>query len=153
MAPDLALHKPEPEPKPARDVVTRWGGDSRIKQEGFVPIPKRFLDYHAALKPFSLTVAEALFVIHLVQYKWDAQHPYPSLKTLARRMGITPVYARKLARGLEGKGLLKRLPRSGYTNAFDLTPLFKKLAAHVTAEAEKKVVKPARKSAKRRRRR
>jgi DNA-binding MarR family transcriptional regulator len=150
MASQLTLHKlePEPQPKPARDVVTRWGGDPRIKKEGFVPIPKRFLDYHAALKPYSITVAEALFIIHLMWYKWDEKPPYPSLKTLARRMGVTAIYARRIARSLEGKGLLKRLPRSGYTNAFDVTPLFKKLAAHVTAEAQQGTKKPTRKRAK-----
>ncbi len=147
MPSQLALHKPESEsrPKAARDVATRWGGDARIKKEGFVTVPWRFLAYHAALKPYRLTVAEALFVIHLMWYKWDAEPPFPSLNTIARRMGITPIYARKLARTLEGKGFLVRLPRIGSTNAYDLTPLFKKLATHVTAEAELAAKKAARK--------
>ncbi len=99
-------------------------------------------------------VHEALFVIHLMWYKWDDAPPYPSLNTLARRIGITSIYARKLARSLEEKGFLKRLPRVGSTNAYDLTQLFKKLAAHVTAEAEQAAKKaartPARKQARRR---
>jgi DNA-binding MarR family transcriptional regulator len=105
------------------------------------------------LKPYSLTVAEALFVIHLMWCKWDDDPPYPSLRTLARRMGITPIYARKLARSLEKKGFLRRMSRVGSTNAYDLTPLFKKLAAHVTAEAEQAARKSARKPARRRARR
>jgi DNA-binding MarR family transcriptional regulator len=103
------------------------------------------LEYAGRLQPFALTVAEALFVIHLMWYKWDAKPPYPSLNTIARKMGITPIYARKLARSLEQKGLLQRLARVGSTNAYDLNPLFKKLAAHVTAESEQAAKKPARK--------
>jgi len=152
----LALHKLEGEPQPARDVATRWGGDPRIKKEGFVPVPLRFLLYHAVLRPYSLTVAEALFVIHLMWYKWGDQAPFPSLNTIARRMGITSIYARKLARTLEGKGFLLRVARIGSTNAYDLTPLFKKLAAHVTAQAGQAAKKAARTTvrmrAKRRRR-
>ena len=155
MVSQLALHKLEPEilPKRERDVATRWGGDQRIKKEGFVTVPWRFLQYHAALRPFAITVAEALFVIHLMWYKWDKDPPFPSLNTLARRMGITSIYARKLARSLEAKGYLVRLSRIGSTNAYDLTPLFKKLAAHVTSEAEQAAKKAARKTTRKRTRR
>jgi hypothetical protein len=127
-----------PKPQPARDVATRWGGDVRIRSEGFVTVPVRFLMYHAALKPYRLEAVEAFFVIHLMAYKWDDAAPFPSMNTIASRMGISVNYARTIARRLEGKGFLTRIKRVGTSNAFDLTPLFTKLADHVTKAAKPK---------------
>jgi len=70
-------------------------------------------------------------------FKWDEKAPFPGYKKVAKRMGISEVYARKLARSLQGKGFLLRIPRVGQTNAFDFTPLFTKLVAHAQAEAAK----------------
>ena len=90
-------------------------------------MPIAFLDGHAGLKPFSLTPTEALFIINLMAHKWDARAPFPGYKRIAKRMGITESYGRKLARTLEHKGFIQRLQRVGSTNEFDLTPLFAKL--------------------------
>ena len=46
-------------------------------------------------------------------------------------MGISVVYARKLAASLEKKGYLVREPRIGATNQFNLAPLFDRLATYV----------------------
>jgi hypothetical protein len=138
MTQKLKLFKPArtPKPQPARDVVTRWGGDPRIRSEGFVTVPVRFLMYHAALKPYRLEAVEAFFIVHLMAYKWDDAAPFPSMTTIARRMGVSVNYARTIARNLEGKGFLSRIQRVGTSNAFDLTPLFTKLADHVTKAAK-----------------
>lgn len=80
-----------------------------------------------------------MFVLQLMVHKWDQNAPFPSYGTIAKRMGISVAYARRLARDLEIKGILHRTVREGMTNRFDLTPLFDKLAQLVekqTAEVE-----------------
>jgi hypothetical protein len=34
-----------------------------------------FLQHYAALKP-EITPGEAMFILHLMEFKWDADHPY-----------------------------------------------------------------------------
>jgi hypothetical protein len=116
-----------------RDLLTRWGGRPEILADGFVAVPTTFLKYLGTLRP-SLTPTEALFVLELMAYKWDERAPFPGYKALAERMGVSDVYARKLARTLQAKGYLKRLVRVGQTNRFNLQPLFDKLADHAAAE-------------------
>ena len=108
-------------------VVERWGGDESILSEGFVPVPTVFLRLAGTL----LTPAEALFVVQLMSWKWDADAPFPGYRAIADRMGVSVPYTRKIARSLEGKNLLRRQVRRGQTNRFDLTPLFKRLVARV----------------------
>ena len=77
------------------------------------------------MQPYGgLTVSEAMFVVQLMSYKWTAAAPFPSYKTLARRMGVTDKMVRRYAANLEAKGYLKRRTRTGRTNIFDLKPLF-----------------------------
>lgn len=123
--------------EPKRDIITRWGGDPAIMSKGFVAVPVRLLMSYAALKPLCLTVPEAMFVVQVMAFKWDAKAPFPGYKKVAMRMGISEAYARKLARQLEGKGFLRRVARVGSTNGFDFQPLFEKLMRHAeAAEAE-----------------
>ncbi len=110
-----------------RDVVARWGGDDRIVADGFVGVPVLFLERMAVLKPHAFTPAEAMFVICVMAFKWDARKPYPSYKRIATWMGKSESYARRLAQQLETKGFLRRVARIGTTNAFDFEPLFEKL--------------------------
>lgn len=129
--------------KARRSIVERWGGNPTIvDEEGFVPVPTAFLKYHAVLRP-RLKAAEAMFVLQLMTYKWDKQAPYPGYKTLAQRMGVSEVYARKIARALEEKGYLHRKVRVSQTNQFDLQPLFEKLVAHIEKVAQQKQRKRA----------
>lgn len=119
-----------------RGVATRWGGDRRILAEGFVAVPTVFLTGFDDIKPYGLTIAEALFVLELMVFKWDAKNPYPSYSTLAKRMGVSTVYARRLARSLETKGYLRRTMRKGETNQFNLQPLFEKFAEYAEKQAK-----------------
>lgn len=117
-----------------RDLIARWGGKEAILSEGFVAVPTTFLKYFGSLRP-SLTPTEAIFVVELMAYKWDRRAPFPGYKALAKRMGVSPEYARKIARALETKGYLTREMRVGTTNRFDLLPLFDRLAARAVQEA------------------
>jgi DNA-binding MarR family transcriptional regulator len=88
-----------------------------------------FLRHYATLKPYGLTAGEALFVLQLMSFKWTSEAPFPSYKTLAKRMGITDKMARRYAAALEGKGYLKRTARIGNSNSFDLQALFDALSS------------------------
>ena len=47
-----------------------------------------------------------------MEYKWDERAPFPSYKTLARRMGISDKMARRHAQSLEAKRYLRRVART-----------------------------------------
>lgn len=110
-----------------RSVGKRWKHEALFDQ-GYVSVPTVFLRLYAELKPFPLTLSEAMFVLHLMQYKWDEQAPFPSYRKIARQMGISDKQARRYAQSLEIKKYLKRYERIGMTNMFDLSPLFDALA-------------------------
>jgi hypothetical protein len=122
-----------------RKLATRWGGQESLftRPEGWVGVPDAFLRLYAKLKPYALTVGEAMFVLELMAYKWSENAPFPSYKSLAARMGVTDKMVRRYAANLEGKGYLVRQARIGSTNTFNLDLLFAALAAAL--EAEKKL--------------
>jgi Helix-turn-helix domain len=90
-------------------------------------VPHRFLHRYARLRP-ALTQAEALFVLHLMTFKWDRELPYPTYKTLALRMGVTDKMVRRYAQSLDRKGYLRRHYKVKAANRFDLTGLFEALS-------------------------
>ena len=124
-------------PKKSRTYSDRWK-HPELFESGYLVVPSTFLRYYSQLKPDSLTHGEALFVLHLMEFKWDRTAPFPSYGTLARRMGVSTKMARRYAQALEQKGCLHRLTRTGNTNQFDLTPLFNKLREAVPAKQAQK---------------
>ena len=119
-------------PKKSRTYVDRWE-HPELLQAGYLVVPAAFLRHYSRLTPYSLTHGEALFVIHLMEFKWDQAAPFPSYGTLARRMGVSTKMVRRYAKALEQKGFLQRVIRTGNTNRFDLAPLFNKLLKVVQA--------------------
>jgi DNA-binding MarR family transcriptional regulator len=119
-----------------RKLAVRWGGHDSLfaLPEGWIGVPAAFLRLYARLKPYALTVGEAMFVLELMSYKWSDNAPFPSYKSLAARMGVTDKMVRRYAANLEGKGYLVRSARIGSTNIFDLNPLFAALAAALAQE-------------------
>lgn len=114
---------PNPDVETDRGKVARWKHEE-LFVKGYLIVPSLFLLSYAHLKPHPLSAGEVLFVLHLMEYKWDERAPFPSYKTLARRMGISDKMARRHAQSLEAKRYLRRVARVGATNQFDLTPLF-----------------------------
>jgi hypothetical protein len=98
----------------------RWGGREGTFALGFLLVPIKFLAHYSSL---NLTTSEAMFVLQLMTFKWDAADPYPSYAAIARRMGISEKMARRYARALEQKGLLRRKFKRRDTNRFDLSAL------------------------------
>jgi DNA-binding MarR family transcriptional regulator len=101
----------------------------------FVPVVRGFLENYSSLKPFPLTHGEAMFVIHLMQFKWDEAAPFPGYRRLARLMGVTDKMARRYAQSLEQKGYLVRVARRASTNRFDLAKLFIALESKIASDA------------------
>lgn len=110
----------------SRTYADRWKYPDLL-ESGYLVVPSTFLRHYSQLKPYSLTHGEALFVLHLMEFKWGSADPFPSYDTLARRMGISTKMARRYAQALEQKGFMRRKIRIGNTNRFDLSPLFDKL--------------------------
>ena len=109
-----------------RTYADRWKYPDILKP-GYLVVPTVFLRNYSRLKPHRLTHAEAVLVLHLMEFKWDSSAPFPSYDTLAKRMGISTKTVRRHAHNLEAKGFLKRVIRAGNTNRFELAPLFDKL--------------------------
>lgn len=111
--------------KKKNEAFQRWSKE--FEGDGFVPVIHYFLDNYSQLKPYPLTHNEAMFVIHLIRYKWDEKEPYPAYKTIAKQMGISDKSARRYAKSLEEKNFLGRTIRKNDTNKFNLEPLIKAL--------------------------
>ena len=128
--------------KNGRFFVQPMGSTSLFtRPEGWLGVPDAFLRLYSKLKPYALTVGEAMFVLELMVYKWSVNAPFPSYKSLGKRMGVSDKMVRRYAANLEGKNYLRREARIGSTNAFDLSPLFAALAAAL--EEEKKLTRVA----------
>jgi len=82
-----------------------------------------------------------MFLVHLMQYKWDGDAPFPAYKTLAKRMVVSVKTARRLAKSLDEKKYLRREMRTGETNRFHLTKLMKALAALKETDEEQENAK------------
>ena len=117
-----------------RSLAIRWGSQ-HLFEDGFVGVPAAFLKYYALL---NISSGEAMFVLHLMSFKWNEKAPFPSYKTLAQRMGITSEMARRHAKSLEEKQFLRRMKRTGRSNEFDLMPLT--AALEQVLEKKKEVV-------------
>jgi predicted transcriptional regulator len=109
------------------DMVGKWG--EPVAGRGFAQIPNyllllnQFLDEERRLSP-----AELLIIIQLVGAWWEREEmPFPALKTLATRSGISDRQAQRAVSRLEEMNLIKRVKRkkSGMiaSNAYDMSPL------------------------------
>lgn len=125
---DRAVDTPAKAP-PERGAANRWRHET-LFDRGFVMTPTLFLRAYALLKPFPLTHGEAMYVLHLMQYKWDDDKPFPSHSTIARQMGVSAKQVQRYAASLEVKKYLRREARIGMSNRFDLVPLFNALEEH-----------------------
>jgi DNA-binding MarR family transcriptional regulator len=135
MAPEVIPLRSNPEPSDERPKKKKFSPalawSPVLARTRYVAVVHGFLDHYASLKPYSLTIGEAMFVVHLMRYKWGEDSPFPGYKTLAKQMGVSDKMVRRYAKSLEAKGFLKRELRQANTNRFDLTPLFQALERRV----------------------
>jgi len=100
----------------------RWG--EIIANRGCHPVPNEFLNHY---REIGISSGEALFIIHLTQYKQTSDNPYPSFYTIAKKMGKSRSVIQGYARSLENKGFIKRIPQKGWTNQVDISLLIKRV--------------------------
>jgi hypothetical protein len=107
-----------------------------ILARGHTAIPNLVLNYYV---PLGLTGPELLFTIHVWQHWWSDRDPYPSLRTIATRMGISVRQAKRYVESLESKGFLRVVERflpdgSQTTNEFDYSPLIRAVVKAARAD-------------------
>lgn len=107
-----------------------------ILARGHTAIPNLVLNYYDRL---GVSGPEILFTIHVWQHWWSDRDPYPALRTIASRMGISPRQAKRYVESLEAKGLLRVVERflpdgSQTTNEFDYSPLIHAVVAAARAD-------------------
>jgi DNA-binding transcriptional ArsR family regulator len=115
----------------------KWGEKALTK--GVTMIPTAFL-LHASRA--GLNPAQQILIIHLVSYWFQASRdPYPSLKELRRRTGMTEKTISKHLKALEDKMWLTRKRRYNNSYRYDLDRLARRvawLAGDQTAMAREK---------------
>lgn len=135
---DPELPAPPASRKPS-SVSRAW--TPQLAKTHYTTIVRGFLNNYSSLDP-PLSIEEAMFVIHLMQHKWNENAPYPGYRRLARLMGVSDKSVRRYAKSLEKKKYLIRIARPNDTNKFDLRPLFDALEKREAAkEAVGKILK------------
>lgn len=128
------------------NMIGKWG--EAVAGRGFAQVPNyllllnQFLDEEKRLSP-----AELLVLIELVGAWWERDEmPFPALKTLATRCGISDRQAQRAVSRLEEIHLIKRVKRKQggmiASNAYDMTPLVRFLGEVAKAfpnEFERKI--------------
>jgi DNA-binding MarR family transcriptional regulator len=120
-----------PPEKSGRSVSERW---TPALAKHWTPVSSFFLENYHRLpltKGGGLTSSEAMLLIHLIDYKWTDEAPWPSVAALAKRMDITRRAVRLSLAKLEEKGLLRRVaaPGRNRSNRYVLDGLFAQLEA------------------------
>lgn len=140
----VPFKKPKP-PKKERDrsVKARWG--EKLASAGFSPVPSVFLRHYHKLRVCpgkrarKLNSTEVMVIIHLAEFKWDERDPWPSVGTIAERLGISPRSTREAMKTLEEADLLKRkLSLRGGTSSYSFKGLIAKLEALLDEELANK---------------
>lgn len=112
-------------------MVSKWG--EAVAARGFTSVPNylmlinQFLDEETQLTPI-----EQLVLIQLVGNWWKRDEPpFPSMRTLATRVGASERQVHRAIVRLEKDGFLKRVKRKMRgviaSNAYDLSPLVEML--------------------------
>jgi transposase len=95
--------------------AVKWGKD--VQGFGFTQLPNLLLDNYCHM---GITALEAMFIIHLLEYMFTLKSPYPSYKTIGKKMGKSRNTIQYYARSLENKGWIVRRKRIGRQNAISL---------------------------------
>lgn len=115
--------------KAVKESERKWG--KAVMARRFCIIPSLLLRAQARL---GLDARQLTVVLHLVDHWWVAGRlPFPSKKTLAERMRLTPRQVQRCIAALEKRGLVTRIKRSSargqMNNAYSLAGLVAKLKA------------------------
>ncbi|MDA8219814.1 MAG: hypothetical protein M0Z94_19620 [Dehalococcoidales bacterium] len=109
-----------------------------IRKAGIGTIPFALFHYQAEL---DLTPQEVWLVGYVLSHRWTSELPFPALREMARRSGVTTKTLEKYKKGLEGKGYLEVVrrtrPDGGNTSiGWDFSPLFELIDRLITRDIE-----------------
>lgn len=108
------------------DITDKWG--SRVAERGFAQIPTYLIQINQFLGEDHLSPIELLVLLQLVATWWKKDElPFPSVSTLAARVGVSSRQVQRALNRLEELKLVERVNRRTRgiisSNAYDLTPL------------------------------
>jgi predicted transcriptional regulator len=131
--------------KPKKDTLQvsekKWG--KQVIKVGFNIVPSLLF---RAQKRLGLTSQQLVVLLHLTDFWWEyGRSPWPSVNTLAERMGLKRRQVQRIMTELEKAGLVERIGRTAkhkgkLSNAYDLSGLVSRLKelAPEFLEADKK---------------
>lgn len=127
------------EPASKRKMADRW--TPKLARSGFCPVSSYFLANYHRLKPHpgaeGLSSTEAMVLIQILDFKWDSKMPFPTISTLATRMGLAPRTVRAAIARVEALGYVERvLAPNGGPNRYKFDGLFKALEAMYDQDLE-----------------
>ncbi len=122
-----------------RSVDQRW--TPRLARQ-FCPVSSFFLANYHRLRPHDnaegLNSSEAMVLIHIFDHKWDARAPWPTVNTIARRMGISDRQVRSILKRLEDLGYVRRDPfPNGGPNRYHMDGLISALEKMMDEDTER----------------
>ncbi len=132
------------------DVASKWGEE--VAGRGFAQVPNYLLLLNQFLREDKrLSPTELLILMQLVGAWWKKDEmPFPALKTLGVRAGVSDRQAQRAVSRLEEEGYLRREKRKQgrliASNAYNLEPLvdvLKEVARAFPNEAPRRIRKPA----------
>ncbi|MEO8289171.1 MAG: helix-turn-helix domain-containing protein [Chloroflexota bacterium] len=108
-----------------------------ILQDGIATVPSAMLHYQGTLE---MSAQQVWFVSYILAHKWDEDLPYPSLKAMAKRVGMSLSQLQRIKNTLCEMGYLKVYPRytekqGQATNAYDFSGLFDRLEELIMQDA------------------
>lgn len=109
-----------------QDISSKWG--KKIAERGFAQIPNYLLYVNMFVSDeIKLSPTEMLVLIHLIASWWKKNDwPYPSMKTLSERSGISTRQVQRALNSLEEKEYItrkkRRLNKAIASNVYDLSP-------------------------------
>ncbi|HET7772152.1 MAG TPA: hypothetical protein VFN74_25490 [Chloroflexota bacterium] len=123
----IPLSASRPLVDPRYRFLARFG--ATILSGGIAAIPMALYHYQAAL---GLIPQEVWFVGYILAHRWTDALPFPSLRRMSRRTGVSTQMLHRYKQSLIEKGYLTTIPRhrpsGGRTsNYYDFTALFKAL--------------------------
>ena len=128
---------------PRRTASERYG--PVLCGEGYTALPNTILAHYARL---GVSEGELVFIQQVWSYWWDAALPFPSVTTLAARMGKTQRQIQHYIGHLRGLGLLRVVERRDagggqLSNAYDLRPFLRAVEGLVERGAAQGAQSPA----------
>ncbi|HEX2037191.1 MAG TPA: hypothetical protein VHS99_23690 [Chloroflexota bacterium] len=109
-----------------------------IRKAGIGTIPFALFHYQAEL---DLTPQEVWLVGYVLSHRWTSALPFPALREMARRSGVSTKTLEKYKKGLEHKGYLdvvRRTRRDGGNTSigWDFSPLFEQIDRLITRDLD-----------------